>query len=220
MGMLITAGGLTCKLFQAMPNRINHSGILHFYKSADNAKNTDFGFSFGVRLEYNFCNYIGLVTGVNVSHKTFNTNLVVPKVTMVNGEEIINAKQVQNKVHIVEIPIGVRFRSDCCTKTCKCTGWTFTPVKYIGLNAITAYSSSQTYQNAGSESFVIKDNHSASFTVVPEVGLGIEMGLCERMKIIVMPLFRYDVIGVMSKQVKDIPANHKMALQTSLNFSF
>ena len=193
----------------------------NFYKSADNKQNTDFGKTCGFRIEYNFCNYIGLVAGVQFSQKTFNTRVLIPKVTTSTGEEVTNAQQVTNSVKIIEVPVGVRFRSDCCTKTCKCTGWTFTPVKYIGVNAITAFSSDQTYvYNQGKETFDVKDNGVTSFTVVPEIGLGLEVGFCERMKFIFMPKFRYDVIKLSTKNASAIPNNHKLALEASLNFSF
>lgn len=194
----------------------------NFYKSADGRQNTQTGKTCGLRIEYNFCNYIALVSGVQFSKKTFNTGVVVPRVTMSSGEEVTDVQQVKNSVKVIEVPVGVRFRSDCSTKTCECTGWTFTPIKYIGLNAITAISSNQTYiynKGNGKGTFDVSDKGATSFTVVPEIGLGVEIGLCERMKFIMMPKFRYDVIKASTKNASDIPNNHKFALEASLNIS-
>ncbi len=194
----------------------------NFYKSADGTQNTVFGKTCGLRIEYNFCNYIGLISGVHFSKKSYNTGVVVPSVTTASGEEVTDVRQVKNSVMVIEVPVGVRFRSACSTKTCECTGWTFTPIKYIGLNAITSFSSNQTYiydKGNGKGTFDVNDKGATNFTVVPEIGLGVEIGLCERMKFVLMPKFRYDVIKASNNKASDTPNNHKFALEASLNIS-
>ena len=194
---------------------------MSFYKSAGNVLNSDFGIDCGFRVEYNFNKYIALVSGFNFARKSFNTGLVIPKVIAVNGEEINNVQQIKNKVSMVEVPLGLRLRSDCGTKTCDRTGWTFTPIKYIGINAITAYSSSQTYAyNQDTETFIVQEKGITNFTIIPEIGLGVEIGLRERIKFILMPKFGYDIFNIAFANSSILPANNKLGVETYINFNF
>ena len=194
---------------------------LNFYKTAAGFKQTDPGFTAGLRTEFNLCNYVGVISGINYTRVTFNNRLVVAEVPSPSGEMIKNAEMIKNTVNIFEIPIGIRFRSDCCTKTCSKSGVSVTPVQYLGINTILGYSSSKTYQyNNGTDNFAASEPGFQRITFAPEIGCGFEVQVCDKMKYVVMPKFRYDILKS-AKLISsgDLPAYHNFSIEASLSIA-